>query len=373
MALFRIFTSIHQVDTTDWQRRLASRYPFLCHAFLAALEDSASIGGDSGWQPMYLLSDELALPCFIKQHSYGEYVFDWSWAEAYERHGLDYYPKLLCAAPFTPATGPRLLSQGKDISAEQLQAALEALAHLCQRHNWSGWHLNFFQPSQQALLQQQDCHVRIGCQFHWRNRDYATFDEFLQTFTSRKRKNVNKERKKVQQQLTLTRLTGDDIRADDIHQFYQCYQLTYLKRYSRGYLNEAFFQQLRTSMAEQLLLVRASENDKPVAYALYLFDDTTLYGRYWGSLDNYDGLHFEACYYQGIEFCIEHQLQRFDPGTQGEHKISRGFEPTLTYSAHWLRQPEFHTAVGNFCEEEAEHVRRYQADAATLLPFRADT
>ncbi len=374
MALFRIFTDIHKIPAPDWQALVGNRYPFLSHAFLAALQDNGCIGENSGWQPLYLLSQEgdLALPCFVKQHSYGEYVFDWSWADAYERHGLAYYPKLLCAAPFTPSYGPRLLSGEQPPSAEQIHQATQALSELCQQQQWSGWHLNFFRPELNARMAAEDCHVRLGCQFHWHNAGYQDFDDFLQRFNSRKRKNVRKERQQVHTQVELERLRGEAICPEDITRFFLCYQLTYLKRHSSGYLNEAFFQQLRQTLGEQLLLVKASKGGEGIAYALYLFDDDTLYGRYWGSLEEVSGLHFEACYYQGIEFCIEQKLQRFDPGTQGEHKISRGFEPTLTYSAHWLQQPEFHAAVGDFCQEEAEHVRRYQDDAATLLPFRRE-
>ena len=399
-AQFDTKDSIHKIEPELLRKLNPDGYPFFNPAFLAALEDNGCIGGDSGWHPLYLVRRDrkAILPCFLKEHSYGEYVFDWSWADAYQRYGLDYYPKLLWAAPFTPATGPRLLMADTPTQTDW-QGALDAITQLAQTHNLSGWHGNFLRTDEcdlatssrqsneekTAQLPQQsemggletetltDNKVsrRIGCQFHWFNRQYRDFEHYLEYFTSRKRKSIRKERRKLTDAgIRLERFSGDDISEEDLSFFYQCYQLTYRKRRSSGYLNLAFFQQLKHQLSQNMLLVIARYNDVPLAAALYFFDQTTLYGRYWGCMEELDGLHFEACYYQGIEFCIAQGLQRFDPGTQGEHKISRGFEPVLTHSLHWLAHPQFNRAVADFVRQERQQVLQYQQQAAEMLPFR---
>jgi len=379
MNEMRVLHSIYDIPQQQWEALYSQLqphgYPFLDYRFLTALEDSNCIGQvsdhASGWQACYLTDSDFSriIPAYLKQHSYAEYVFDWSWAEAYERYGLAYYPKLLWAMPFTPATGPRILG---DLAL--LPQALEWVRNYTAEEQLSGWHLNFTDQSSTALLQQIPATaMRTGCQFHWFNRDYQDFDHYLQHFVSRKRKSVRKERQRiVDQGISLQRKTGKQISAEDINFFYRCYQNTYHQRGSYPYLNRAFFLQLQQSMAEKMLLVIAQQNDIPVAAALYFFDDDTLYGRYWGAVAEFDALHFEACYYQGIEFCIENNLRRFDPGTQGEHKISRGFEPVLTHSFHQLRQPEFQAAVEEFAREEQQHVQHYYAQAQTLVPFHRD-
>lgn len=375
MMDYKVHTSIHDFSATEWDQMNPSGYPFFRHAFLAALEDSGCIGEQTGWSPNYLVKThngrpQSAIPLFIKHHSYAEYVFDWSWAEAYQRHGLDYYPKLLWAAPFTPATGPRLLRLPEQ--TVNWAAAVELLSELCKSNQLSGWHLNFMtQEDAKRIGEHKQIAIRQACQFHWKNRDYRSFAEYLEYFSSRKRKSVKKERQKVADSgVNIERLTGGQLTAEHIKSFYHCYQTTYLKRGQTGYLNEAFFQQLATQMADSMLLVSAHDEQGPIGYALYFYDQTHLYGRYWGCLQEVDNLHFEACYYQGIEFCIEKGLRYFDPGTQGEHKISRGFEPTLTYSAHWLSHKGFQDAVLNFVEEEKDHILAYQKQAAELLPFK---
>jgi predicted N-acyltransferase len=380
MATFQVITQIADIAEQDWQTLLPERYPFLSYPFLQALEDSGCMGGDSGWHPEYLLHRDASnrpdwiLPLFRKHHSYGEYVFDWGWADAYQRHGFRYYPKLLCAAPFTPATGPRLLYHNATNPAPW-QDAIEALQQHCRDQQASGWHLNFPNSSDLAelktLTEQQGYLLRQACQFHWFNRNYTSFEHFLEFFTSRKRKSVRKERQRVRDMnIHIRRLTGEQLTADVIKRFYQCYQLTYLKRGQQGYLNNTFFLQLAATMNQQMMLVEASHNEQHLASALYFFDDHTLYGRYWGCKEEVDGLHFEACYYQGIEFCLEHGLDHFDPGTQGEHKISRGFEPVITSSIHQLQHPDFQAAVADFIEQEIPQILNYQQQAATLLPFR---
>ncbi|MDP2504118.1 GNAT family N-acetyltransferase [Oceanobacter sp. 3_MG-2023] len=380
MATFQVISQIADIPANDWQALLPGRYPFLHYAFLQALEDSRCMGDDSGWQPEYLLHQDhngqtdWILPLFRKQHSYGEYVFDWSWADAYQHHGFRYYPKLLCAAPFTPATGPRLLYRHHD-SAPPWQSAIQALQHHTRDQEMSGWHLNFPNASDLAelatLSESQGLLIRRACQFHWFNRQYSSFDHFLSFFTSRKRKSVRKERQRLSDMnIQLCRLTGEQLTPAAIKRFYRCYQLTYRKRGQQGYLNNAFFLQLAATMNQQMMLVEASHDGQHLASALYFFDDHTLYGRYWGCVKEIDGLHFEACYYQGIEFCLEQGLDHFDPGTQGEHKISRGFEPVITSSLHQLQHPDFQAAVANFIDQETPQILAYQQQAITLLPFR---
>ena len=377
MASFEQVGSITQLSRPQWQALRDTRYPFLDYDFLAALENTECIGDDSGWIPAYFAAFEnqqliAAMPAFIKEHSYGEYVFDWSWADAYQRNGLAYYPKLLAAIPFTPATGPRLIGD-----QSLWPDALAAISAYCLANQLSGWHVNFPETDTLAKITEfktdnnQASLIRNACQFHWYNRAYQDFDQYVNQFTSRKRKAVRKEREKIAAQgIRMTRLTHEQITPEHVAFFYQCYQITYLRRRSQGYLNQAFFQQLRSTMNSQMMMVLAHKDEQPIAAALCFYDDDNLYGRYWGAIDDFDSLHFEACYYQGIEFCIEQGIGHFDPGTQGEHKISRGFEPMLTHSAHWLVHSQFHDAVDNFLAEERQHILAYQRDAKTLLPFR---
>ena len=343
--------------------------PFMRQTFLAALERNGCVGPGTGWTPSHFCNDDLLIPAYVKDHSYGEYVFDWSWAEAYARYGMDYYPKLLLSVPFTPVPGPA--TSGGNELPDDFAAVLN---EHCHSQQLSGWHLNFTNSALTEQLKQQQMpdgpHQRTGVQFHWFNRDYESFEHYLAHFVSRKRKNTLKERRSVSGQgYRCQRLTGTDIEAEHIHFFYQCYLNTYRERRSTPYLNEDFFQQLRQQMSDQMLLVICSNSEGPAAAALCFYDQTHLYGRYWGALVHADALHFEACYYQGIEFCIEKGLKAFNPGTQGEHKIARGFEPVLTHSFHWLAHPGFHQAVGDFVQEERQHILQYQQAARAQLPF----
>ena len=313
------------------------------------------------------------MPFYLKQHSYGEFVFDHAWAEAYFRNGLDYYPKLVNAIPFTPCSGPRFAFES--ISQPQLIECLDvALPLECQRLGASGWHALFTEPKQNAVWNALDCDRRLACHFHWFNRDYANFEAFLDDCLPRKRKEIRRERRKVfAQGIMLRHVQGRDISEQDIRQFYRFYQLTNAKYNGHGgYLNEHFFQQLRQSMPEQMLLVFAEQAGQCIAGALNFFSSNTLYGRYWGCSAQREFLHFEVCFYQGIEYCIEHGLQAFDPGAQGEHKIKRGFRPILTESRHFLAHPQFRHAVQTFLAQEAKSVLAYQAETTTLLPFKPE-
>lgn len=382
--LAEFISSIESIDSNRWQELWNTDYPFIQYEFLLALEQSGSVSKDSGWLPHHLLlwSGEsaeakgellLAMPLYIKNHSYGEYVFDWAWADAYHRYGRDYYPKLLNAIPFTPATGPRFaLKNGLDAELFS-EILIGQLKEESQRLGASSFHSLFPEQEQLNLLENNsDILQRDAVQFHWLNNDYRSFEDFLATFKSRKRKSLNSERRKVSQQgVEIRRVEGEDITEEQWKQFYHCYHLTYLKRSGRqGYLNREFFQMIGKNCKESIMMVQAFFGEQMVAGALYFKDSQTLYGRYWGCLDEFDALHFEACYYQGIEYAIEKQLQKFDPGAQGEHKIQRGFIPSFVHSLHWIAADEFRPAIADFLAQEKEHIQAYQQDAETYLPFK---
>lgn len=372
-------TSLDSVSAGSWNSISGTDYPFTRHEFLYGLESSACTTAESGWQPCHLVvRDEtgmLALmPMYLKSHSYGEYVFDWSWADAWQRSGLRYYPKLVSAIPFTPATGPRLLTRAGADENASWDAALQAIERFARQQDLSSWHLLFPEETVSRYLQQQGLHQRVATQFHWFNRGYGCFEDFLADFSSRKRKNLRRERTRVADQgLQLRTLQGADIGPQHWRQFHRFYQLTYAKRSGHGgYLTEAFFTEVAPSLGEQVIMVLAYLGERAVAGALYFRSSDTLYGRYWGCEREYDCLHFEACYYQGIEYCIAHGLQRFDPGAQGEHKIQRGFRPVPTFSNHWIADPRLSTAVGEFTRSEAAQNRDYLQAASELLPFRRE-
>ncbi|MBD2857637.1 N-acetyltransferase [Spongiibacter sp. KMU-158] len=377
-------STLSEIERSDWDGLLSESdhadYPFLKYDFLSALESASAVSAQTGWQPYHLEVRQTGrcvalMPLYLKSHSYGEYVFDWAWADAYQRHGLDYYPKLLAAIPFTPATGPRLLLANSSNKAAIEAVVVEQLRARCAALNASSLHLLFPEKDVSERWRELGTLQRIAAQYHWFNRDYQSFDDFLARFSSRKRKNLRKERLRVAEQgLRLERIEGGAVTPEQWQFFFHCYQMTYAKRSGHGgYLNEAFFQALAKSMPESLLLVLCFHGDTPVAAALNLKDSKTLYGRYWGCVREYEYLHFEACYYQGIEYCIEQGLQRFDPGAQGEHKIQRGFEPILTYSNHWLAHEGFSDAVARFLAQEWPHIKEYLNDAAQLLPFKAES
>lgn len=375
-------SSIAEIEAAQWNALWPSDYPFTQHAFLLALEASGSTSAQTGWQPRHVQVKRqgkllAAMVLYEKTHSYGEYVFDWGWADAYSRAGLAYYPKLLCAIPFTPATGPRmgfceqLTAEEQHLCTDVLSAAVtERLAAI----QGSGFHCLFPSVQNRQLLAGRYSE-RQGCQFHWFNRDYTTFDDFLASFASRKRKNIKRERRKMQAQgICLQMRTASDVSDDDWRVFAALYQRTYFKRSGhQGYLNKDFFQRVARQMPQQVLMCSAhSENlqSPMLAAALYFRDSTTLYGRYWGACSDIDGLHFETCYYQGIDYAIAAGLQRFDPGAQGEHKIQRGFTPVKTCSYHWLEHPGFRSAVDEFVLEERTHNDNYCEDARRYLPFK---
>ncbi len=372
-------SALSSIAPTEWETLRNNDYPFLRHDFLLGLESTGCTTAESGWQPNHLAVRRgetllAAAPAYLKSHSYGEYVFDWAWADAWRRMGLDYYPKLVTAIPFTPATGPRVMHAPALDAVETWSILLQGVQALAQQQRLSSWHILFPEPDVAELLESLGLHTRHAVQFHWFNRNYRDFDDFLATFSSRKRKALRRERRRVTEQgIALRTLTGDEITAADWQTFHRFYQLTYAKRSGHGgYLTREFFTRTAAGLGAQVVMVLAEQGGRDIAGALYFRSDDTLFGRYWGCESELDCLHFEACYYRGIEYCIEQGLQRFDPGAQGEHKIQRGFEPTRTLSSHWIAHPELSRAVGDFTREEQAHVEAYRREASTLLPFRAD-
>ena len=362
---------VSEIEAAEWDELAPAGYPFLRHGFLSALEDSGSVTPATGWQGAHRLlrsggRAQAILPLYLKQHSWGEYVFDWQWAEAWERAGHRYYPKYVAAIPFSPVQGPRLLARDASAALMVLGSLDEALA----AQEVSSLHLLFNDGSEDAWLKDGGWLQRLGCQFHWVNRDYRGFDDFLAACNSRKRKNFRKERQAVAGQgIEFRWLAGPEIGAGDWQRFYSFYAATYLKRGRRPYLTPEFFVLLGERLPHTPRLVFAHHQGRDVAGALFLAGSDTLYGRYWGCLEEYDNLHFETCFYQGMERCIEEGLQRFDAGAQGEHKLLRGFEPVLTQSWHRL-QPGLHEAVADFLTQERAGIRAYARDALSYLPYR---
>ena len=371
--------SIEKINKEDWDAVLSSKYPFLKYEFLKALEVTNCVSPEQGWTPLHLIASEIEkiiaiMPLYIKTDSQGEFIFDWSWADAYYRNGLNYYPKLVSSIPFTPASGPRILIADETRSSEIIEEISRALKQISEESDFSSVHILLADKDEIKDFSQEDFSLRTSYSFHWFNNNYLSFENFLQDMTSRQRKNIKKERKKINDQgITLERIRGSAITVEMLETFYQFYQVTYLKRGMRGYLNFEFFNKIVASIPEAIMLVLAKNNSgEYVAGALNFFDDEKLYGRYWGCLKEYDSLHFETCYYQGIEFCIEEKLKSFDPGVQGEHKIKRGFCPIETFSLHWIRDRRFKEAIDDFLEREREHILEYNQDRRALLPFKKE-
>jgi predicted N-acyltransferase len=370
-----IVSSLAEVGQAAWDglaKAQEKTNPFLSYAFLHALHESGSASADTGWQPQFITLWEgetlaAALPLYVKGHSYGEYVFDWAWADAYQRHGLDYYPKLLSAIPFTPVTGPRLLAR----DAQARAALVDVLVATQQAADVSSTHILFPPDAEARQLADAGYMLRSGVQFHWLNQGYQNFDEFLSTLEQKKRKNIRAERRKVAQAgVTLRRVRGVDATEADWRFFNRCYRHTYAAHHSTPYLNLDFWLRIGASMPEHILLVLAEREGKPVAASLVIHDEDTLYGRYWGDLEHVPCLHFEAAYYQPLEFCIEQGIQVFEGGAQGEHKMARGFLPTRTWSAHWLAHPAFSDAIERFLEREAGGIDDYIDELSDRNPFR---
>lgn len=353
--------SIAALPAAEWDQLAGGDNPFVSHAFLRALEDGGATGGDSGWDPMHLVLRDAdgkliaAMPHYLKHHSYGEYIFDHSWANAFTRAGGAYYPKMLSAVPFTPATGPRFLVGDVDEDrAAQLRTALATgMTQYLDRFDLSSAHINFLPDADIAALADAGWMTRSSIQFHWQNDGYADFDEFLAALSSRKRKNIRKERRTVAEAgVTLLRLTGDDITTSHIDHFYRFYMSTIDRKWGGAYLTEDVFHHLHASMADRILLVMAEHDGRIIGGALNFIGEDTLFGRNWGCDLDIPCLHFEACYYQAIEFAIERGLKTVEAGAQGFHKVQRGYLPVTTHSAHWIAHDGFRAAVARFLDAE---------------------
>ena len=365
----RILDSLAGVGPQDWNA-FAAGHPFLRHEFLHALHETGCASERSGWLPQFITlwrRGEFAgaMPLYVKGHSYGEYVFDWAWADAYHRSGLKYYPKLLSAVPFSPVTGPRLLAADAAARAHLIGAALGIARQV------SSLHVLFPTASEASELATAGMLLRRNVQFHWNNHGYPDFDAFLAELSSAKRKKIRRERRRVAEAgVTFRRLVGDEIRDEDWQFFAHCYEGTYRAHGSSPYLNLAFFRRIGATMPAHLLLVVAKLDGRPLASALNVFSADVLYGRYWGAVGQVPMLHFETCYYQALEFCIERGIRVFEGGAQGELKLSRGFLPVETWSAHWLKHPEFSDAVQRFLERESAGIERYVDELNDRSPFR---
>ncbi len=390
---FKFITSIDQVNRQDWNLLIETDYPFMRHEFLQALESFGCVCPNMGWQPHHLLvylKDTLVaiMPLYIKTHSYGEYVFDFQWASAFHQAGVDYYPKLLSAIPFTPCAGDRLCIKAE--YHEILQPVIfEQIVLQAKKLNASSWHLLFPEKElsrvkqQSALVQpaiigsdiiKPDLAKRYGMQYHWFNQGYQSFSDFLASCKMKSRKKIKRERRIVTDAgFKLRIIEGDKITPGLWQTFYYFYQRTYAKRSGNsGYLNLPFFENIGLTMPSKLMMVVAELDGEVIAASLFFKGEQTLYGRYWGASAEYELLHFEACYYQGIEYCIEQGFEHFDAGAQGEHKIQRGFEPIETYSYHWINDERFRHAIKNFVEQEAFHVKAAIKELSEKLPFKSD-
>jgi predicted N-acyltransferase len=371
----RYLTGIRDVAAAQWNA-LAGGNPFLRHEFLSALEDTGCASPSTGWSAQHVaLFDEQGLaaaaPLYLKAHSWGEFVFDFAWARAFEQQGLEYFPKLVCAIPFTPATGPRLLCR-PGLAAEPLRAALlAALSERAQSERLSSAHALFVDEAGRGACAAAGWLLRRDCHFQWHNRGYRDFADFLDAFSAEKRKKARRERRRVLEQgIEFRTLDGTQLDDGLLERIYTFHALTFIRHGHTPYLNRGFFSRVARALGSDFFVKLALWGGEPVAAAVFFRSADTLYGRYWGSDEAYHSLHFETCYYQGIDYCIEHGLQRFEPGTQGEHKIARGFEPAITWSAHWIANAPLRRAIGAYLSREGEAIDAYASDADAHAPFR---
>ena len=377
----RVLDDIRDVAAGEWNALAGVSHPFLRHEFLNALEVSGCVSPETGWQPCHLLllADDNetpagAMPLYLKSHSRGEFVFDWAWAAAYQRAGHDYYPKLLSAVPFTPVAGPRFLCASTGAQADPAEAPALLLAgavEMAHRLEASSLHCLFPTEQDAGWMKEKGMMLRTDCQFHWKDDGYADFSGYLKTFSSAKRKKVNRERRRVREAgIRFETLNGETLTPDLWETLYPLYASSYLKRGQYPYLNRRFFERITRDMPESLVIFLARLDGEAVAMAICFRSDTALYGRYWGSRGYYHSLHFETCYYQGIEYCIREGLQLFDPGVQGEHKLARGFKPETSFSTHWVRHEGFADALSGYLARERKQVARYVEIAGEHTPFK---
>jgi predicted N-acyltransferase len=374
-----IIEQIDSVDSKAWNNLSIGGNPFLRHEFLAALEHHHCVGQRFGWIPQHIVAKDSngqllgAMPLYLKDNSYGEFVFDWGWADAYQRAGLAYYPKLVTAIPYTPATGPRMLMAPHAPKEAVANALIDRALELAASLNVSSLHWLFTNKSDAHYLTQRGFLTRVGCQFHWHNQNYQDFDAFLGQLSSRKRKQIRRERRHVSDaHIVVKVLHGNEVNEAQLQQFHRHYQSTFHRLGGYATLSQGFFTEISATMPNNVVFVFAYNNHQHVASAFCVRGEDTLYGRHWGCDADFNSLHFEACYYQGIDYCISHGLNHFEPGAQGEHKISRGFVPTATYSQHWIENEQFRPIIAEFLQREQQGVRHYIDSLGEHLPYRAD-
>ena len=373
-------SSIEEISKKEWDSLLNDiNYPFLKHDFLQLLESTSCVGAKTGWIPLHVTISKgnsllAGMPLYLKSHSQGEFVFDHSWANAFYQHGLDYYPKLVSSIPHTPASGPRLLIKDGENKKELFEMIKEGVKNIAAKNNISSWHILFPREEEVDFYDDSNLSIRKNAQFMWFNENFKNFEDYVNSFRARHRKNVRKERNKIiEQELIIETFSGENLNYDLLNKFYKFYLSTNIKRSGfSGYLTKQFFLNFPATLFKNLVIVFAKKksNDEMVGGSLFFRDDQNLYGRYWGCIEEFDCLHFECCYYQGIDYCIKNKLKKFDPGVQGEHKIKRGFAPTETYSAHWIADERFSEAIEDFVTKEERHINYYLEDAKKLLPFK---
>ncbi len=367
--------SVDEIHPLEWNNLSGTSNPFIRHEYLAALEHHQCVGEKFGWFPYHIAvrdSDNSlvgACPLYIKTNSYGEFVFDWSWASAYEQSGLQYYPKMVCAIPYNPVTGPRLLSGDENIK----KLMIRQMTSIAEQHHMSGMHWLFTDANDTALFRDSRMALRLGCQYHWNNQAYTTFEDFLSTFTSRKRKKVKRERRMVaEQKFHFETIHGDEATSEQIQIAHQFYENTFERKSGIPTLSNSFFMEICRTMGEQIVFIFALRDNEQIACAITFKGKDTLYGRFWGCKQDFHSLHFETCFYQGINYCIENQLNTFEPGAQGEHKIARGFLPTKTWSAHWMNDSPLQEAIYTFCQREQQAMQQQCHELLSLSPYKTE-
>ncbi len=376
--ILRIIETLAEISAAEWDA-LTGNNPFVSHAYLHALQLSGCTSAQFGWQAQFITLWQQgrlqgAMPLYVKMNSYGEHVFDWAWADAYRRHGLRYYPKLVCTVPFTPVTGPRLLAAPGPDRDEVRKLLLEAALQYAEETGMSSLHCLFPDEADSRLMQQQGMMLRQDVQFHWQNPGYKDFEEYLAALSRDKRKHIRQERRRVNEAgIRLQCVTGESATVEQWSFFASCYAHTRQSHHSPPALNEDFFQRIGAALPRNTMLVIATREGKPIASALNIATGDVLYGRSWGAFEYHPGLHFEACYYQAIEFCIARGIKTFEGGAQGEHKLARGFLPVTTRSAHWLAHPEFSRAIGDFLHRETDAISEYLNELNNRSPFKKQT
>ncbi len=378
-VIMQLYThnTLSAIKAEDWDALNAADNPFLSHAFLLALENNACVGHKTGWIPLYITAQDGntllgGVPLYIKYHSYGEYIFDWAWANAYQQHGLAYYPKLLIGIPFTPVTGERFLTHSKVENKTKLQMVLiQHCQSIAKTIDASSIHCLFTIPNENRLLQQQGFMHRVGYQFHWKNKNYANFEHFLSTLASRHRKKIKRERQRIKNDgIRLEICPADQVSEEIWHWFHRFYRSNCYSKGGSPYLNFGFFYELSRSLSHNMSLIIARRNGSIIAAALFFHNKTAWYGRYWGCSEYVHSLHFETCYYAAIEHCINNKISTFEAGAQGEHKLARGLLPTMIYSMHQIEHPLFREAIADFLHQEKEHVLHHQTTLNEHSPFK---